>query len=136
MVGALAQGNCQKCRRPRIMVNGETKCLICEPSASGPVGPTSTVQDPGEEKMRGMLAGKGVVVPPSKVEQKPSPGVAALVDVQDKLTVYNKPSTINDKEACVKGAISWLRAMPMPEDVKQFRNIQKIVKSLEDLLEK
>lgn len=131
MNGMLAQGYCDKCRQPRLSVNGDTKCLMCEVEPSAPRGPVSTVEDPGEEKLRGMLAGTGVAIPKAAA-QKPAAkpeniGLPKSVDIVPNIYTF---------DSCITTALAWLKGAPMPNDVKQFKTIQKVIKSLEGLTEK
>lgn len=119
MSALTVQGRCSICGQPKLAVEGTNQCLQCDIGPSAPVGPVSKYCDPGEDKLREVLAGRGVVV--KKVDALPAAPVKF-----DALSLTD----------CIMQALSILGSAPMPKDIKQFKSIQKAIKTLEGLVEK
>lgn len=122
MSALTVQGRCSKCGQPKLAVEGTNQCLQCDIGPSAPVGPVSKYCDPGEDKLREVLAGRGVVVKKTDVLHIPeiTPGKFEPLSLKD----------------CITQALSILGSAPMPKDIKQFKSIQKAIKTLEGLVEK
>jgi len=125
MSNYIGLGLCKKCGQDKIDVNGEIRCLVCEAEYNKPSGLVVKIDDPGEEKMNRVLAAAGVATP--KVEGKatvpPKPPVSVAVQPE--------PADFNGK---IQAALNIMQSLPMPKDIKQFKNINKVISSLEKIL--
>lgn len=121
-----ALGVCFKCGQAKIQAGDETKCIRCDVGTPEPSGLVVTIEDPGEEKLNAALASAGVVLP--KVTNKANPV---------KNVVPNKPVVSNATysfEDLVGSALAIMKGLPMPDDVKQFKKVKKVINDLEALL--
>lgn len=129
-------GVCQRCGQPKLQVEGAIKCIMCE----GPQQPSSglvvTVADPGHDAMRRVLAEQNVFVPKADDSAKPlvsKPQVTSKApSVQPERTIIAQNVTF---ESVIKQAIDLLQNLPMPKDIKQFKSVNRAVKTLESILE-
>jgi len=119
-------GQCKKCGKDKIDVNGEIRCLICEAEYNKPSGLTVKIDDPGEEKMSRVLAAAGVATP--KVSENRQPSVAI-----PKAVAQAVPET-HDFNGKIQLALNIMQSLPIPKDIKQFKNINKVISSLEKIL--
>lgn len=123
------QGNCGKCGQPRIDVNGIIQCIVCDAPA-----PTSTLvvdtPDRGEAEMKRVLARHGIVAPPPSLTGHPNPE-------KQKAAVAAAPALVTPAPADFGATIDWmigvLKTLPMPNDIKQFKQVTKIRTLLEGL---
>ena len=108
------QTYCDTCRQPQIAVNGVYKCFHCENKKPAKAVLVNTAKDPGESKLamasQGAVKDAGVFVK-GKAEAS-------------NLTVKKPSSTVDD-------ALSIMKSLPMPEDIKQFKQIKKIIGLME-----
>lgn len=118
-----AAGFCQKHQMDKMFVGledaTEPTCIKCTADSTPKLGRTQTVGDPGEEYFKGkgttakvtMLdTTHGAKVPPVKF------GVATLEEI-------------------VANAVLNLNGLPMPKDIREFKKIQKVIKTLQTLVE-
>ena len=131
----LVQGYCEKGHKdaagnPAQKINGPTGdvCLRCEADALPKTGTVSKTEDPGDEKMRQMLAAAGVSVPKASAGQKP---ISLQTAKAEKLVTI-----VESFEDRVRQALEIMKSLPMPSDVKQFKAVHKIIAGMESLLEK
>jgi uncharacterized Zn finger protein (UPF0148 family) len=115
-------GSCKKCGKDKIDVDGEIRCLSCEATPNPPSGLVVKVDDPGEERMRQVLASSGVAIPKAVRSER----VVETIREVSKL-----PLTIEEQ---VNKVIQILNTLPMPKDIKQFKAINKAVKAVEKIL--
>jgi hypothetical protein len=123
-----ALGICQKCGQSKIQVEGNVKCLLCD-SEPGNSGLVVKVEDPGHDAMDKLLSKAGVLnvgggKPPAPIK----PHLEAKAEVTKQYIPTPAVSTTG-----VFDALAILRALPMPKDIKQFKQINKAIKILEDL---
>ena len=94
----------------------EPTCVRCVADATPKLGRLQTVKDPGEH-----FFNKNAPVNAAQTE--------SITRVQ--------PNTVDlTVESIVSIAIQDLNRLPMPKDIKQFKAIQKVIKTLESLVEK
>jgi hypothetical protein len=132
-----ALGRCPTCGQDRIQVEGVTKCLLCESRGNPGSGLVVTTEDPGDEALEKLLSKVGVTsITGSKPPEPIKPNLAKasfippkLRDAQSLLPTVQMVATENH----IMHAINWLKSMPMPTDIKQFKAINKAVKILEGL---
>lgn len=99
-------GYCSKCNNALLTVNDVRTCIYCD--AKKPVsGNASTVEDPGEEGLGILLEHKG-----QEMQRIPISKVSS--------------GTLED-------AIRIVKSLPLPEDVKQFKRVKKIIDLMEQL---
>lgn len=123
-----ALGVCVKCGLAKIQAGDEIKCIRCDVAASEPSGLTVTIDDPGEAKLNAVLASAGVVLP--KATGKPNPvNTTAPIKAVSVATKANYSF-----EELVGNALAIMKGLPMPDDVKQFKKVKKIITDLEALL--
>lgn len=111
-----ALGACPKCRQFKISVNGEARCINCDSNSNTGSGMVVTVEDPGEEALNGILTKTGIKTEANKAIIAPK--------VEAKQTFQG---------ASVDDALRILKSLPMPKDLKQFKQINKAIKILESL---
>lgn len=114
-------GDCAKCGKAKIDVHGEIRCLSCEAEQNPPSGLVVKVDDPGEEKMRQVLAASGVVIPKA---------VKQLESVQQTIKVA-VPVSFEER---IQQVCEILKTLPMPKDINQFKAINKAIKAVEKIL--
>jgi hypothetical protein len=114
-------GNCVKCGKAKIDVHGEIRCLSCEAEHNPPSGLVVKIDDPGEEKMRQVLAASGVVLP--KTTKQPE-----VVTQNTKVAV---PVSFEER---IQQVCEILKTLPMPKDINQFKAINKAIKAVEKIL--
>lgn len=105
-----ATGFCPKCRKSLIDVNGEKRCLRCESNRVITESSPTDVKDPGEAELNKVLKDISVV---------------AAIPVKTQAVGH----TLDD-------ALKVMKGLPMPDDVKQFKQIKKIIALIEDLISK
>lgn len=98
-------GYCPKCQNALLTVNDVKKCIYCD-AKKQVEGNASTVEDPGEEGLASFT--QKATLPITNVQKMHPLG------------------TIDD-------AIKIMRSLPMPDDVKQFRKIKKVIDLMEQL---
>ena len=123
-----ALGTCPICGQDKVQVEGDVKCLMCIGKASGNAsGLVVSQEDPGEEALNKLLAKTGI----AKIEGGKPPEA-----IKPNLAV-NKPvisAPVHPLSgASIFDALAILRALPMPKDIKQFKQINKAIKILEEL---
>jgi hypothetical protein len=99
-----ATGFCPKCGNGYIDVNGEKKCLRCASNRNINESSPTDVKDPGESELQKVFKDIEIAVKPVAV----------------------KSGTIDE-------ALKIMKSLPMPDDVKQFKQIKKIIALIEDL---
>jgi hypothetical protein len=108
---------CTVCGQEKILRNAEQVCIFCPSKQPAKVDKNyKTPIDPGEKEMQELLT-KGKV--PTLVPEK--------LSYKAKILLPNEGST-------VKAALDIMKALSMPKDIKQFKQIQKIIKLLEKLI--
>lgn len=99
----------------------EPTCVKCVSDATPKLGRTQTVEDPGEDFFRG----------------KGSDAKITMLDTtHGGIKQYVPQPELNRLEDVVGVAVAQLKRLPMPEDIKQFKAVQKAIKTLECLVEK
>lgn len=147
----IVQGVCEKHQMAKIDRGGENVCLRCESDSLPKSGVTANVDDPGDEQLRSVLKKAGIAVPPNTGKApmpdvpKPvrnNPGVAQVVQTQAQIdaatakqiadvTLVSPKDNFSTK---VELALGIMKSLPMPNDVKQFKAVQKIITGMEGLL--
>lgn len=100
----------------------EPTCVKCVAAATPKLGRTQTVEDPGEDYFKGKGSDAKITV------LDPTHGGIVKQHV-------SQPE-LNRLEDVVGIAVAQLKRLPMPEDIKQFKAVQKAIKTLESLVEK
>lgn len=100
-------------------------CIKCKAAAEPKLGRLQTAEDPGEA-----FFNKGI---PKTTTLEPTHGDFAKAAV---VAQYVPQSEANRLEDVVGIAVAQLKRLPMPEDIKQFKAVQKAIKTLESLVEK
>ena len=117
-IGSMA-GYCQTHKIDKMFVGTEDAtepiCLRCKADATPKLGRAQIVEDPGQD-FNGYTGGKAKIT---------------VVDAQ--YIPQSEPTRLED---VVGIAVAQLKRLPMPEDIKQFKTVQKAIKTLENLLEK
>lgn len=105
----------------------EPTCVKCVADATPKMGRTQIVEDPGEE----FFNGKGTTAQISVFESK-----AGLKEAERVPKAPTLDTRYNYTVADVVGiAVAQLRHLPMPEDIKEFKRVQKVIKTLQSLVE-
>lgn len=106
----------------------EPTCVRCVADAKPKMGRTQTVEDPGEQ----FFHGKGSTAKVTLLEHVPTSATdtASLPAAPMLDTRYSY--TMKD---VVDIAVAQLRKLPMPEDIKEFKRVQKVIKTLQSLVE-
>ena len=111
--------------------NEQRICVKCRAASEPKMGRTQIVEDPGES-FNGYVGGKANV----HIISEGAPGVAALEAAHKSLArrpvVASAGLTL---EEIVERAVSELGNLPMPKDIKQFKKVQKVIKTLQNLVE-
>lgn len=111
-----ALGYCSICNRQMIRVGNDTKCLRCDSSKQVQTGQVVQTVDPGSDELNKML----------KMHKVPNTSEDVSVRVIEKLHGGNM----------VQDALKIMKSQPIPDDVKQFKQIKKIVSLMEKLISK
>jgi len=114
-------GACTKCGKDKIDVHGEIRCIHCEAEHNPPSGLVVKIDDPGEERMRQILAASGVAIPKA-------------VKQDQKMTVPSQTTGTGSLESRIELSLEILKNLPMPKDMKQFKAINKAIKAVEKIL--
>lgn len=127
-----ALGRCTKCGQDKISVEGINKCLSCDSDNNVGSGLVVRAEDPGADMLEKLLSKAGVaVVPGGKPPEPIRPNIAQKVANVSAPKVQTEPGTVF--ESHIMNAVSWLRSMPMPSDIKKFKAVNKAIKILESL---
>jgi len=110
----------------QIIINGPDGdvCLVCQGKRQGEGNTNPNAVDPGDEKLRAVLAAAGVVVGPpkeKKAAQEKSPELIAIQPVES-------------FEERIASALNIVKSVPLPNNIKQFKLVNKIIKDLKALL--
>lgn len=132
MIGSAA-GYCQIHKMDKMFVGTEDAteptCIRCKADATPKLGRTQIVEDPGAD-FNGYTGGKAkVTIIDNGAEYDASAKAAAPV---------RRPVVASDGltlEEIVERAVSELGNLPMPKDIKQFKRVQKVIKTLQSLVE-
>jgi hypothetical protein len=103
-------------------------CIKCKAAAEPKLGRLQTAEDPGEHFFH-----KGVPAMPKSTERDVTHGGSEKAYIGHAVPVLSEPARLED---IVGIAVANLKRLPMPEDIKQFKAVQKVIKTLESLLEK
>lgn len=104
-------------------------CIKCKAAAEPKLGRPQTAEDPGEH-----FFNKGVPPMPKNAVLDSTPNIKEAEKVSNVPTLDMRYSyTVAD---VVEIAIAQLRKLPMPEDIKEFKRVQKVIKTLQSLVEK
>jgi len=127
-----AAGYCTKHKMDKMFVGTqdatEPTCVRCVADATPKMGRTQVVEDPGEEFFKGKGSTAQISITP--------PGVAEVVAVEKALAAPMLETRYSYVlKDVVEIAVAQLRKLPMPEDVKEFKRIQKAIKLLQSLVE-
>lgn len=130
MISALGQCPVHHIDRMSVGSNdfdGQAVCVKCQADARPKEGRTQLVEDPGEEFFQGKPTNAKVTLLDAQYDAKafrPS-GIGRAVVASAGLTL----------EEIVERAVSELGNLPMPKDIKQFKKVQKVIKTLLNLVE-
>ena len=123
-IGSMA-GYCQVHKIDKMFVGLEDAtepiCVRCKADATPKLGRTQTVEDPGEA-FNGFTGGKAKITVLDSTNKVPT---APILDTRYSYTVKD----------IVDIAVAQLRSLPMPEDIKEFKRVQKVIKTLQTLVE-
>lgn len=131
-----ALGHCPTHRIDKMSVtdssgNSELVCVKCRAAGEVKTGRTQIVEDPGEG-FNGFTGGKAKIT-----LLDPAHG-AAQYDASAKSAVVGRPAPHfggATLEEIVANAVLNLHALPMPKDIKEFKKVQKVIKTLQSLVE-
>lgn len=127
-----ALGQCPTHRIDKMSVTnstGDTEliCVKCRAAGEIKTGRTQIVEDPGES-FNGFSGGKGKVTL-----------LDAQYDASAKAAVAGRPAVARfggaTLEEIVANAVLNLSGLPMPKDIKEFKKVQKVIKTLQSLVE-
>lgn len=104
--------------------NEQRICVKCRAAAEPKSGRVQVVEDPGEG-FNGFVGGKGKVTILKDVPTTTSNKTAPVVNLGERNTL----------EDYISQALNILSHAPMPNDLKQFKQIQKVTSILKGLLE-
>lgn len=129
-----AFATCQRCGQMKVQIEGgEAQCLLC---GSGNVDNPALVvdiEDPGEEAMNAVLAKTGVKLMPGT---KPVAPEKPIIEANRVINAPKREAKVVVQQTIgttVEDALTILRSLPMPKDLKQFKQINKAIKILETL---
>ncbi len=125
-----AIGTCSKCSRPKIAVGSDVKCIICD-NGEAKSGITSTAVDPGEDKLSQLLAAQGVAAARPIVNDRP----VAVAPSPRPVSPVKAPVPGIPVNAAIQQILGNLRSLPMPTDLRQYKQISRAIKALETALE-
>ena len=127
-----ALGVCSKCGQSKIQVEGNVKCVLCDTEKSAGSGLTVKTQDPGAELIDKLLAKAGVVSIPGG---KPPEPIKPNFEAKQVVTAPRTEAQFDVHfEQPIAEAVRLLKNAPMPKDIKQFKAINKAIKTLESIL--
>lgn len=130
MISALGQCPIHHIDRMSVGSNdfdGEAICVKCKADAEPKLGRTQVVEDPGEEFFKtGRTNAKITIVKPGVAE------VEAAHKAVAPQVVLAERAPLSDY---IEKALEILSHAPMPHDIKQFKNLQKVTGILKGLLE-
>lgn len=125
-----AAGFCQKHQMDKMFVGSqdatEPTCIKCDAEAQPKLGRTQMVEDPGEEYFNGKGTNAKITV------LDPSHGGKAAIPLVGSAVVKFGGATL---EEIVANAVLNLNGLPMPKDIREFKKIQKVIKTLQTLVE-
>ena len=121
-------GFCQKHQMDKMFVGNENAteptCIRCDADSRPKEGRTVVAEDPGEDFFRGKgTTAKITVVDATHGAKLPLVGSAV---------VKFGGATL---EEIVANAVLNLNGLPMPKDIREFKKIQKVIKTLQTLVE-
>ena len=124
---------CTRCGQMKVQTEGgAAQCLSCSPNIDNP-SMVVTIEDPGDDEINKVLEKAGVrhlagSKPPTPIKPEAiRPSIAPKVETQKAYV----PQVIHG--STVESALNILRGLPMPKDLKQFKQINKAIKILESL---
>lgn len=128
-----ALGHCPTHRIDKMSVtdgsgNTELVCVKCRAAGEVKTGRTQLVEDPGEA-FNGYTGGKAKI---TLIDPEYDGAAKAAVGVARRPVVASAGLTL---EEIVERAVSELGNLPMPKDIKQFKKVQKVIKTLQSLVE-
>lgn len=128
-IGSMA-GYCEKHKMDKMFVgtqeSTEPTCIKCDAEARPKMGRTQIVEDPGE----GYFQGKGGNANITLLENVPTVSSDRAIQIPRNL------GRVLTLEEVVAKAVEDLNSLPMPKDIKQFKAVQKAIKTLQALVEK
>lgn len=108
--------------------DGQAVCVKCQADARPKEGRTQVVEDPGEE----FFQGKGSKAKVTIIDAQYNPTAKSVASGIGRAVVASAGLTL---EEIVERAVSELGNLPMPKDIKQFKKVQKVIKTLQSLVE-
>lgn len=102
----------------------EPTCVRCVADATPKLGRTQTVEDPGVD-FNGYTGGTGKV---TVLKEVPT----TISNPSHRPIVASAGLTLSE---IVERATNELRNLPMPKDIKEFKRVQKVIKTLQSLME-
>lgn len=110
---------CTKCGSQKILKNDVLECIFCAGKKQGVAKPGyKPPVDPGEASMKKLLNGVKV----------PAPQQTTSIGTEQFTFPPREHGSVND-------ALRIMETLPMPSDMKQFKQIIKIIGQLEKLIE-
>lgn len=127
-----ALGHCPIHRIDKLSVtnssgNSELVCVKCRAAGEEKTGRTQIVEDPGES-FNGFTGGKGKV---TLIDSEYIPAQAKGPAFPAGRPKFGGASL----EEIVANAVLNLSGLPMPKDIKEFKKVQKVIKTLQSLVE-
>lgn len=123
-----AAGFCQKHQMDKMFVGSqdatEPTCIKCDAEARPKLGRTQVVEDPGEEYFQG----KGTS---AKITTLDAPHGGKIPLVGSAVVKFGGATL----EEIIANAVLNLNGLPMPKDIREFKKIQKVIKTLQTLVE-
>lgn len=132
MIGAA--GFCQIHKMAKMFVGTEDAteptCVRCVADSKPKEGRTQIVEDPGEDFFQGKGSNAKITIL-DKEHGASGIGITAVKQAIPRVNM-NEHAPL---EAYVKQALEILTHAPMPHDIKQFKNLQKVIGILKGLVE-
>jgi len=124
-----AAGYCQIHKMDKMFVGledaTEPTCVRCVADATPKLGRTVVAEDPGEDFFKGKGTNAKITVLDEVHGGKVGIAHRRAVEAQAGLSLGE----------IVEHAIAELNNLPMPKDIKEFKKVQKVIKTLQSLVE-
>lgn len=124
-----ALGTCQIHNLDRMSItdssgNEQIVCIRCRAAGEAKTGRTQIVEDPGED-FNGYAGGRAKITILKEGETAAPVATRRPVAASAGLSL----------EEIVEKAVAELNSLPMPKDIKEFKKVQKVIKTLQSLTE-
>jgi len=124
-------GFCTKHQMDKMFVGNENSteptCIRCDADSRPKEGRTVIAEDPGEDFFRG----KGTTAKITTLD----PTSGAKLGIAEAMKVPVQKFGGATLEEIVANAVLNLNGLPMPKDIREFKKIQKVIKTLQTLVE-